>query len=1408
MKRQLNGKFLLVLVISAAALGGGIVLLHSVQVGRSTKALLAQADRAEAQGDLARTEDYLSRYLHYQAGDVKALARYARLREQRAQTPAEQTQVVQLYETLLRLAPDDNDARRRLVDLVMGLDDHITAKRHLAELVKADPGNAELNDLLGRCEEAAGRPREARTFYETAREQDPTRLNPYVRLAELLREKLNDKTEADRLMIADPRGGDLIATLLKRKVAGKDLAAAYLARARYRERWKLDGVNDDVALALKQAPDDADSLLAAATVAQRSGDLSKAADLLKQGVKVHPGRGEFHDALARLELQAGRPAEAVTALRQGIKAAGDDPAAIALQWTLADTLISMNQLKEADRIVADLKAKANVRPELLGFLDGRLQMGRTQWAPAVKTLETAETVLATRPETRGLAKRALLMIASCHERLGNPDQRYVAARQAAAVAFDDPSLFIASHMELAAALTALNRLDEALVQYRLVLPREPRAGLNIAQIEIARTLRQPEPQRDWTAVDQTLDDLERTTPDSAELAILRAETLVARKDLKAARTRLRQALDRHPDQIVLWTALANLTERDQGGKAALEVLDDAGKRLGDRLELRLARSNFWARQGGPDAPSALAALEKNIEAFTSDQRDRLERELGAAYTRVGQADDARRLWSELADRQPGDLNIRLLLFNLAMTRADADEATRRLDQIRAIEGDNGVFWRFGQARLLIEQVRKDPTNRKALTEARDLLARVAEQRPTWAWVVLAQAELAELDGRTEAAIQSYTHAVLDLGDRTPSALKRLLELLHQHQRHEQALALVQQLRKEGPISTGLQNLAADLAYQTHDYGQALELAQQSIPEQSDNYLDQLRLGQYHWHAGKPAEPYFRRALALKPAEPAARVALIAYLADAKRTKDVDKELAEADRALPAESAPLGLAQCYQAAGRLDRAGELFEKARQQAPNNVPTLRASAAFYLQANNPARAQALLNEIITLTGDSDEADWARRSLAQLLALRGGHQAAVKALEVLDQPSQSDAKSRREATPENLRTRAKILATQPSTAKRTEAIAILNGLVERRQAVADDLFLLAQLFDAAGDWPKAREHALKLLDQRGNNPTYLAYYITALVRHKRAGEAQVYLDQLKALAPGQAGTIVVEAQVRNARERPNEAVALIRSLHDKGVDPLTVARALEGLEQYDAAEADFRAAARSGQDRQVLALAEYLGRRGKTTEALDLCEKLWNTAAPAKVASSSVAILYRADADDHANQRRVADKIAAAAKAHPETLSLQFDLANVQTLLGQYDQAETIFRTVYDRDQTRGSSLNNLAWMLSLRGSRATEAVDLANRAIQLDGEAPDLLDTRAVAHLAAGQTDLAIRDLENALAVSPKPEMYFHLARAYAQSGRRDDAAASLKRARDLGLSASGVHPLERATYNQLVGDLASR
>ena len=170
------------------------------------------------------------------------------------------------------------------------------------------------------------------------------------------------------------------------------------------------------------------------------------------------------------------------------------------------------------------------------------------------------------------------------------------------------------------------------------------------------------------------------------------------------------------------------------------------------------------------------------------------------------------------------------------------------------------------------------------------------------------------------------------------------------------------------------------------------------------------------------------------------------------------------------------------------------------------------------------------------------------------------------------------------------------------------------------------------------------------------------------------------------------------------------------------------------------------------------------------------------------------------------VAVKIQEAIHANPNSLALQFPLANLRLLQGHYEEAEKILRAIHEKNPSLGTPLNNLAWLLALQDGRGSEALSLAQQAIDLDGETPGLLDTRAVAYLATGQADLAIKDLEDSIAVQPLPDIYFHLARAYLAKGRQGDAGKALQRAHELGFTEQKLSPLERKSYQQLLSALA--
>src|SRR4029077_21119895 len=79
MRRQLNVKCLVGLVVVGLLLGIGLYLGYGFQVRRHAAALLVRADEAEEQGDGDRLTRYLRHYLTLEPDDDRVLERYALL---------------------------------------------------------------------------------------------------------------------------------------------------------------------------------------------------------------------------------------------------------------------------------------------------------------------------------------------------------------------------------------------------------------------------------------------------------------------------------------------------------------------------------------------------------------------------------------------------------------------------------------------------------------------------------------------------------------------------------------------------------------------------------------------------------------------------------------------------------------------------------------------------------------------------------------------------------------------------------------------------------------------------------------------------------------------------------------------------------------------------------------------------------------------------------------------------------------------------------------------------------------------------------------------------------------------------------------------------------------------------------
>ncbi len=515
---------------------------------------------------------------------------------------------------------------------------------------------------------------------------------------------------------------------------------------------------------------------------------------------------------------------------------------------------------------------------------------------------------------------------------------------------------------------------------------------------------------------------------------------------------------------------------------------------------------------------------------------------------------------------------------------------------------------------------------------------------------------------------------------------------------------------------------------------------------------------------------------------------------------------QARRQLAGDQAAPALARCYAELGEMDQARAQFRAALAEKPDDIPTLRGAATFALAAGKAREAETDLLTIIDLKDKApDDAAWARRLLATVLAAAGAHHRALELVGLADEGASYMPSPDEPA--EELRARAAVLAVRNNRVARRAAIRILEYLDDREFMTSEDRYRLAQLYEVEGDWSRAQIQIRSLLASDPTNQLYLAYAARTLLRRGLIDRAQSLVDTLDKQDPRAPATAELKARLLKQRGRPAEAVGLLRSFVRGRPDQVgNVAAVLEDLGQMTTAEEFYRQfAARSGPARSILALAGFLGRRGRLAEAIDLCEKASVLCPPEVVAETTVALLYSAPVDP-VQCRRAAELIERELKEKPSSAGLLFHLGNIRSLEGHYQEAEQFYRRSLANDPANSGPLANLAWLLARRDGKGREALELVARAMKLDGPAPDLLDTRAVGYLAAGRSDLAIRDLEDAITVRATPLKYVHLAQAYLMAERRKDAHAALQTARDTGLSAEKLSPLERENCERLFREMS--
>lgn len=1436
MTRRLNLRFTAGILVVVLVLGVGVHLLHGYQVRRNAEMFLREAERATEEKNLQDAVQQYRRYLQLVPDDAKAVADLGLLlADISKKQPGALRSAYETLERALRADPSREDLRRRLVPIAVDIGRYTDAREHLVTyLLCTSPKDPELLFLLAICQEQLGEYAASAKLFQEVITLDPTKLVAYTRLADLLRRRLQKPKEADEVM-------EKVVTANANSCDAHVRLGRHLRETRSRDDTaRLTRASTEAAAALKLAPDNVDALYLAAQCAVDRTEYSQAQAYAAQVVKQHPEFVPIYSLLADVAVRTGRRSEAIARLQDGIKAV---PKALDLSWLLANLLLDDGKVSEAKEIAGRLK-EAKYTEALTAYVNARADYVQGAWLSASRSFERIRPDLVASPD---LTKHVDFWLGGCYRQLGHADQQLTAYRRAVDV---DP-LWIPARAGVAAALLSMRQIDEALEEYREIarLSGNPTVGaVDLAQLEILRNLWSNRTERNWSEAERLLGIAEKNVPDNVRIPVLRAEVLVAKNHPEQAEKLLQEARARKPHEITFYLALASLAQRDRNWDRAEKGLDDAQKECGDRVPLRLARAQYLVQRFGKDSAQRLRKLAEGIDRFSKEERTELWRGLAAASLQAGDYKQTRRLCQQVSEAEPHNLQIRLLLFDLALRANDDSGLDTILKQIHEIEGE-GPYWNYGSALHLSLQAKKD---KSVLSKAQEYLARCRTMRPGWSRVPFLSAEFSLQQGNEDLATDQYLQAI-DLGERSPRAIRRVLQLLYERQRYLEANRVIRLLQEhQSPFSSELSRLASEVSLRLDDFDRALELAQQAAKGSKD-YRDHVWLGQVLSVAGQrvqkqpqgteaaqrwaEAEKEFRLAVELAGNATDAWVALIQFFVRTGQKPKAEQAIVQAQSKIPAKHAPLALAQCYEAMYSRDLAEkkhlepaekthlELAEKKYLEAiaasPTDVRIVRQLTEFYLRTGQIREAETQLKKITNGQIKAEEADlvWARRALAMILAGHRTYETLKDGLALVEENLSAP-----HPAVYDMRVKALLLSAHPKREEREKAAEILEKVLqEPRVATAEDRFVLAKLYLSQGPtkWAQAARQFRTLLGSAPNDTMYLGTYVAALLGHKEIDLAERYTNQLEKLAPNQMATVTLRARVLYESGEFPKAMELLKSYCDKpeskGEDRPTrvalIAATLEDLgrrltkpdqqatsKQFtEEAEKLYRQYVQQRPE-QKLVLAGFLARQKRMDEALTLAEEAWPTSSPELIANAMLS-LFGGGASGTAQDARAEKILLAAIDKHNRPVSFLTLLADHFSVQGRYEEAEAVYREILRGDPKNTLALNNLAVLLALERKNLEESEELVERAIEYTGPSANSLDSRALVYLARGEPAKALTDIEAVLADSRVAMACFRKAQILVELGRRDEARQSLQEAQKLGLKAGLLHPLERPGYEKL-------
>lgn len=436
------------------------------------------------------------------------------------------------------------------------------------------------------------------------------------------------------------------------------------------------------------------------------------------------------------------------------------------------------------------------------------------------------------------------------------------------------------------------------------------------------------------------------------------------------------------------------------------------------------------------------------------------------------------------------------------------------------------------------------------------------------------------------------------------------------------------------------------------------------------------------------------------------------------------------------------------------------------PEDPEALRAAALQLARAGNHEQAMTMMEQVLALHGEThfdflalaaSQTDSTTRravlqSLQQLQQSNPDNAQLVFATALLLQQEerQTEALALLDKNPATATASASVMLHAQLLAEQGEAQKAISGLQEGLTNFPDDArlrLLLARLLVANDELEAAAAQFALLVEQNPNDAELLLALGLVSLENGDPRSAIEHLERLTTIAPGNSTGLYHLGLAYKESDRAEEALRTWQSI-ESGTELLTSRLQLSRM-----------LIERDNPDRLAITLAA--DRLAYPDHRLQL-------------------YLIEIESLFDAYPERARERINEALDEFESHTNLLYMRAMVSEKLGDPEGLERDLRSILSSEPDNAMALNALGYTLADRNERLDEALELIERAHQLEPDDPAIVDSLGWVHYRLGNLDTAEKLLRQAYREFPDQEVAAHLGEVLWRQGRKAEARAIWKEA----------------------------